>query len=192
MGLLHHNSIHSYEYTYIPLSKHPILNECQCWYAYCSMRSFICCGNQELLKGATCVYILHGSSTIAVVDPGGFIGFHGTPLLKGCLRKYQYAQTYYIHYAHTRATHFSFTLAITHNLPVHVNSIISCIKNSMRAWPTCTYILSEAHGNHRDNERSEERIKAKFFFYLCNAPSAARDGDMLSVWEDLFSRALRG
>ena len=134
------------------------------------MRSFICCGNQELLKGATCVYILHGSSTIAVVDPGGFIGFHGTPLLKGCLRKYQYAQTYYIHYAHTRATHFSFTLAITHNLPVHVNSIISCIKNSMRAWPTCTYILSEAHGNHRDNERSEEQIKAKFFFIRAMHP----------------------
>ena len=41
-------------------------------------------------------------------------------LLKGCLRKYQYAQTYYIHYAHTRA---SFTVAITHDLPV---SIISC------------------------------------------------------------------
>ena len=29
----------------------------------------------------------------------------------------------------------------------------SCIKNSTRAWPTCTYILPEAHDNLRDNER---------------------------------------
>ena len=43
----------------------------------------------------------------------GFHGFHGTPLLKGCLRNY-YAQR------------------------TCVNSIISCIKNSMRAWPMCT------------------------------------------------------
>ena len=38
----------------------------------------------------------------------GFHGFHGTPLLKGCLQKY-YGQTYYVHFAHTRAMHFSFT-----------------------------------------------------------------------------------
>ena len=31
--------------------------------------------------------------------------FHGTPFLKGCLRKY-FAQTFYLHYAHTGATHF--------------------------------------------------------------------------------------
>ena len=37
----------------------------------------------------------------------GFHGFHGTPLLKGCLRKY-YAQTFYVHFAHTGAMHFSF------------------------------------------------------------------------------------
>ena len=43
----------------------------------------------------------------------GFNGFHGEPLLKGCLRKY-YAQTYYVHYSHTRATHFSFTVPIMH------------------------------------------------------------------------------
>ena len=42
-----------------------------------------------------------------------FHGFHGTPLLKGCLQKY-YAQTYYLHDAHTGATHFSFTVAIIH------------------------------------------------------------------------------
>ena len=45
---------------------------------------------------------------------GGFHGLHVTPLLKGCLRKY-YAQTFYLHYAHTGATHFSFnSIAITH------------------------------------------------------------------------------
>ena len=42
----------------------------------------------------------------------GFHGFHRTPLLKGYLRKY-YAQTYYVHYAHTGATHFSFNSSIT-------------------------------------------------------------------------------
>ena len=35
---------------------------------------------------------------------------------------------------------------------------------------------------------ASERIKV----YLCIALSAARDGDMLSVWERLFSHALRG
>jgi len=39
-------------------------NECQYWYTCYSLRSFMCCGGQELHKGATCVYIPHGSSTI--------------------------------------------------------------------------------------------------------------------------------
>ena len=47
---------------------------------------------------------------------------------------------------HTGAMHFSFTVAITHDL----NSIIYCIEARM------TYVhVPEAHGNHRDNERSE-------------------------------------
>ena len=33
----------------------------------------------------------------------GFHGFHGTPLLKGCLRNY-YAQTCYLHYTYTMLT----------------------------------------------------------------------------------------
>ena len=52
---------------------------------------------------------------------------------KGCLRKY-----YYIHHSHIGPTHFSFSTCVN-----------SCIKNSMCAWPTCTYILPEARGNHR-------------------------------------------
>ena len=58
-------------------------------------------------------------------DPEGFHGFHGTPLLKGCLRKY-YAQTYYVHYSHTGATHFRFTVAITH--VCQLNFLVSRIR----------------------------------------------------------------
>ena len=48
--------------------------------------------------------------THAVADLGGeegFNGFNGTPLLKGCLRKY-YAQTYY-NYVHCMYPHWSYT-----------------------------------------------------------------------------------
>ena len=65
-----------------------------------------------------------------VADPEWVPWVPWNPLLKGCLRNY-YAQTYYLHYTHSGATHFSFTVEITH--------IISCIKNLMRAWPTCAY-----------------------------------------------------
>ena len=65
------------------------------------------------------------------------------------------------------------------------NALVSRIRRA-HAWSTCTYMhvatietISEAN----------ERIQAKV---LCIAPSAARDGDMLSVWERLFSCALRG
>ena len=37
----------------------------------------------------------------------GSMPFHETPVFKGCLRKY-YVQTFYLHYAYTGATHFSF------------------------------------------------------------------------------------
>ena len=82
----------------------------------------------------------------------GFNGFHGTPLLKGCLRKY-YAQTYYVHYTHTRATHFSFTVAITPHVSTHVSRI-------RRA-----HDLPEEHDNHRDNERSERANESKDFIH---------------------------
>ena len=47
------------------------------------------------------MFVTHGQWRIQ----RGLHGFHGTPLLKGCLRKY-YEQTYYVHYPHTVATHF--------------------------------------------------------------------------------------
>ena len=53
--------------------------------------------------------------------------------------------------------------------------------NQTRTWPACTYILPQARGNHRDNERSE-RIKA----YSCTAPSAARDADMRYQYKSAF------
>ena len=67
----------------------------------------------------------------------GFHGFYGTPLLKGCLQKY-YAQTYYVHKS-------TLTLDLLHSSNNACVSPHSCIKNSTRAWPTCTY-----------NERSEQ------------------------------------
>ena len=51
-----------------------------------------------------------------VADPGGVHWVPWNPsFIKGCHQKYQHAQTHYIHYAHARA---SFTVAITHDLPV--------------------------------------------------------------------------
>ena len=54
-------------------------------------------------------------------------GVPWNPLLKGCLRKF-FAQTYYIHYAHTRATQ----KPQLHNASVNLTlfRLISCIKNS--------------------------------------------------------------
>ena len=80
----------------------------------------------------------------------GFHGFYGTPLLKGCLRKY-YAQTYYVHNAHTGSTHFSFTVAITHVCHLIPVSRIRCM-HGLRAR-----IMSEA----------SKRIKAKVLFMHC-------------------------
>ena len=41
-------------------------------------------------------------------------GSYETPLFEGLHSKILYAQTYSEHYAHTGATHVSFTVAITH------------------------------------------------------------------------------
>ena len=57
----------------------------------------------------------------------GFHGFCGTPLLKGCLRKY-YVQTYYVHYTHTEAMHFSFNSS---------NNACVSTQNLMHTWPAC-------------------------------------------------------
>jgi len=107
----------------------------------------------------------------------GFHGFHGTPLLKGCLRKY-YVQTYY-------ATHFGFTVAIT---DVYVHSIISCIRNLTRARPTSIYYYTWQP--QRQWAKRESELKQRF--YSCIDHTAARLASMLSVWEHFFSRALCG
>ena len=52
------------------------------------------------------------------------------------------------------------------------------------------HVYTTRRTNQRDNERSERASELKKD--SCIAPSAARAGDMLSVWERLFSRALRG
>ena len=72
--------------------------------------------------------------------------------LKGCIQKY-YAQTYYEHYAHTGATHFSFTVAIT-----HVCQLIP-VSRIPRAQSLRARIMSEA---------SSERIKANLLFMYCS------------------------
>ena len=97
----------------------------------------------------------------------GFHGFYGTPLLKGCLRKY-YAQTYYIHHAHTEATHFSITLEIA----------------------SCVHVYQKHVAILETISEGSERIKQRF--YSCITPSAARDGDIPSVRERLISRTLCG
>ena len=52
----------------------------------------------------------------------GFHGFQGTPVLKSCLRKY-YAQTFYLRYAYTGATHFSFNSSNIARLSTPVSRI---------------------------------------------------------------------
>ena len=36
------------------------------------------------------------------------------------------------------------------------------------AWPTCTHILPEARGNHKDHERSEQANSSKSFIHACS------------------------
>ena len=109
-----------------------------------------------------------------MADPEGVQWVLWNPSLKGSLRKY--AQTYYVHYAHTGATHFSFTVAITHDL--HVSTPVSRIR---RVHDLRARIYYQKHmATIETMSEARERIEAKVF-YSCNAPSAARDGDMLSV-----------
>ena len=102
----------------------------------------------------------------------GFHGFHGTPVYKGCLRKC-YAQTFYLHYAYTGATHFTvFRFNSSNNARVtHVSRIRRA--HGLRARK---YYQKHVEIIEKTSEESE-RIKA----YSCIAPSAARDGDMQSV-----------
>ena len=73
----------------------------------------------------------------------------------------------------TRRSHWSKAL----QLPISDNARVSTpLSRIRRAHGLCSRIMSE--------------LKQRF--YSCNTPSAAKDGDMLSVWERLFSCALCG
>ena len=90
-----------------------------------------------------------------MADPERFHGFHGTPLLKGCLRNY-YAQTCYL-YTYT-------TLKL--ELRTH-NSNNACVSINF------VYQEFDAGMAYVNNKASELKQR----LYSCIAPSAARDGD---------------
>ena len=117
-----------------------------------------------------------GILTWAVTDPEGVPWVPWNPSCEGLPWKY-YAQMYYIHYPHTRATHFSFTVAITHVSQLN-NFLVS------RIW--CAHDLRACIYYQKHVAIIETMSGLKQRFYSCIAPSAARDGVMLSVWECLF------
>ena len=90
---------------------------------------------------------------VTVADPEGVQWVPWNPSFEGLP-----LQTYYVHYAHTRAAHFSFTVAITHDLPRN-----NCIKNLTHAWPTCTlyYQIHKHMTTIETMSEARERIKAK-------------------------------
>ena len=65
-----------------------------------------------------------------------------------------------------------------------------CINAKSTFWHPIPTSFSHYVATIETMSEVRERIKAKV--YSCIAPSAARDGDMLSVRECLFSHALRG
>ena len=103
-----------------------------------------------------------------MADPEG-VPWGMEPLFGRLLSKILCANVLCTLYAHTRATHFSFTVAITH------------VYQDFDARMAYVHVYIYARGSHRDLliSKANERIKAKV--YSCIAPSAARDGDMLSV-----------
>ena len=72
-----------------------------------------------------------------MADPEGVQWVPWNPFYEP-LRKY-YAQTYYVHYAHTRVTHLSFTVAITHAVTQLLPS------TSTPPFHTQTYYVHYAH-----------------------------------------------
>ena len=123
----------------------------------------------SILVQTTCI-LFWGTPSSQFQIQRRFHGFHGTPLLKGCLRKY-YAQMYHVHYAHTGATHFSFNSSNN----THVSSPVSRIR---RAHGLRARIYYHKHvATLETMSKASEQIKA----YSCIAPSAAKDANMLSV-----------
>ena len=93
----------------------------------------------------------------AVADPRGVPWVHGTPLLKGYLRKYC-VQMYYVHYAHTGATHFNFNSSNNARVSTPVS----------RIWRvhTWTYILPEAQRQWAKRASKLKLIHALFSLQL--------------------------
>ena len=105
----------------------------------------------------------------AVAAPEGVHGFHGTPLLKGCLRNTMRKRTTYTTLTLKLRTSAS-TVAIT-----HVSTPVSRIRRAHGLDAHISYQKQRATIETMSEE--SERIKA----YSCIAPSASRDADMLSV-----------
>ena len=93
----------------------------------------------------------------AVADPEEVQWVPWNPSLEGYLRK----RTTYTTYTHTRATHFSFTVAITHDLPC-VNSY----QEFDARCPTRTLYYQKYMATIETMSEARERIKAKVLFTL--------------------------
>ena len=98
------------------------------------------------------------------------MGFIGTPLLKGCLRK---LQTHYVYYAHTGATHFSFNSSNN----ARVSTSVSRIRHAHGLRARIYYQKHVA--TIETMSKASERITGKA--YSCIAPSAVSDGDIYAI-----------
>ena len=90
----------------------------------------------------------------------GFHGFHGTPLLKGCLRKYYAQRTTYTTLTSELRMHFNFNSSNN----ARVSTPVSRIRRVH--GPRAHNILPQARGNHRDNERRERASELKLIHAL--------------------------
>ena len=102
---------------------------------------------------------------------GGSMGSMEPPLLKDCLRKY-YAQMY---------TYTTFTLELCTSA-----STVAITHMCQLLYQEFDMRMAHVH-IYTTRSMWQQRVKEA---YSCIAPSAARDGDMLSVWEWLFFGAL--
>ena len=88
----------------------------------------------------------------------------------------------YVNYAHTRATHFSFTVAITHVCPLN-----NFLYQEFDARMTYVHIYTTRSTWQPQRQWAKRESELKQRFYSCIDPTEARVGDMLSVCERFFS-----
>ena len=81
----------------------------------------------------------------AVADPEGVPYVPWNPSFEGLPSKILCANV-----ACILRSHLSYSLQL--QFSSNNTRVSTRIKNSTHAWPACTYILPEAHSNHRDNE----------------------------------------